>query len=553
MFRSRTASLPLRLLVVLAALLCTVAGCGNRSNENDDDEATPASGKDHTPGVLRYALTAEPTTLDPALVSDGPTIDVLMQIYEGLVGWNENNEVTPLAAAALPKISPDGRTYTFKLRPGLKFTDGRDVVAEDVKYSLTRALDPKLASPVATTYLNDIEGWKEVADGKTRDLRGVRVLDSRTVEITLVGPRAYFLGKLTYPTGYILDRETVERGEKTEGGAYTVGKNNTVGTGPFKLHSYQPQSKVVLSANEGYWNGKPKLTRIERPIVLSGLTRRNLYETGKLDMVDISKADYEQDRDSVDRNGELHHFDRAAVYYLGMNQTHYAPFRDKRVRQAFAYAIDKDAIIKDVLLGINPRAEGVVPIGVPGYDPEFKGIPFDPNKARELLAAAGYPDGQGLPPITLSFREQQPDLTKTAEVVQQQLSDIGVEVRLNEMEWATFLKETDAKRLDFIHLRWSADYLDPQNFLSVLLKSDSPENRVAYKNAAYDALLTTADASTDWDKRRKLYRQAERLVVDDAPWVPLYFQRDIELIKPHVTDLRDSLMGHLPHTTTRVE
>ncbi len=536
---------------VLAASLVGLvpAGCGNRGG----NRAAGGGDGGKVPGALRYALTAEPTTLDPALVSDGPTIDVLQQMYEGLVGWGENNDIVPLLAAQMPEISADGREYTFVLRDGVTFTNGRTVTAEDVKYSLTRALDPKLGSPVAMTYLNDIEGADAVNAGKATELAGVTAVDPKTVRIRLVAPRAYFLGKLTYPTGYALAKEEVEKGPTTPGGAHSINETNSVGSGPFKMGSYARQSKVTLLANANYWGGAPKLSRIERPIVLSAETRRNLYDTGQLDLVELEKSRYAQDRENKELQSQIKAYDRPATFYLGMNQTSYAPFKDRRVRQAFAHAINKDDILQRVLQGVNKKAEGVVPVGIPGYDPNFKGLPYDPAKAKQLLAEAGFPEGKGLPPLTLTFREQQPDLSKTAQVIQAQLKEIGVSINVDEMEWGKFLKMTDDRQIDFFHMRWMADYLDPQNFLSVLLHSKAPENRTAYNNPAYDALLDKADASMNKEERIRLYRQAERLVVDDAPWVPIYYQRDLELVKPHVSGIRESLFGHLPHTQTTVQ
>ena len=264
-------------------------------------------------------------------------------------------------------------------------------------------------------------------------------------------------------------------------------------------------------------------------------------------------SDYERDKADAKVSGDIQTFGRAATFYLGLNQTHYAPFKDKRVRQAVAHAIDKDAIIKTVLLGINKRAEGVLPEGLPGYDASFKGLPYDTAKAAELLAAAGYPGGKGLPPLVLSFREKQTDLAKAAEVMKEQLGKVGIPVTLREMEWGTFLKATDNKEIDLFHMRWSADYLDPQNFLSLLLTSGSPENRTGYTNKEYDAMCAAADSERDSAKRMALYAKAERFVVDDAPWVPIYFQKDLELVKPWVKGIKDSLMGHLPHKTTSVE
>ena len=533
---------------VCSALAGTLAGCP----ANSGGQATSASGSTK-PGVLRYPLTANPTTFDPALVSDGSTIDLLHQIYQGLVGWNEKSEVTPILAKEMPKVSADGTVYTFTLRDDATFTNGRAVTAEDFKYSITRSLQPSLNSPVATTYLNDIKGAEEVSSGKATEVSGIKVINSQTLQITLVAPRAYFLGKLTYPTAFVVAKEVVEKGEKTEGGAFAVTDANTVGTGPFMLDSYTPQSMVALKANPDYFGGAPKLKGIERKIVLDAKTVRNLYDSGELDVVTLEKGDYAQDKDNPDLKAQIQQFDRSATFYLGLNQTKYAPFKDKRVRQAVAYAVDKDAIVESVLQGVNQKAGGVLPKGIPGYDAKITGLPFDPAKAKSLLAEAGFPGGKGLPPLVLTFREKQPDLAKTAEVIKEQLSAVGIPVDLNEMEWGVFLKKTDNREIEFFHMRWSADYLDPQNFLSVLLTSKAPENRTGYNNPAYDKLCAQADGESNAQKRLALYNTAEKMVVDDAPWVPVYYQKDLELMKPYVSGIRDSLMGHLPHTTTEIK
>ena len=545
-------------LLFAAVMGLPLAGCNNSggsasSSPTATGEAAPSAGGSKTPGVLKYALTAEPTTLDPATVRDGVTIDLLQSLYEGLVGWNDKNQVAPLAAKELPKISADGKVYTFTLRDGAKFHNGRQITAEDVKYSLTRALDKRLASPVAMNYLDDIVGAKDLNDGKTAELAGVKVIDPKTVQITLVGPRAYFLGKLTYGTGYILPKEEVEKGDKNEAGVYLITEKNAIGSGPFKLKEYRRQDRVILDANPDYWAGKPKLTSIERPIILDSKTARNLYDSGELDYITLEKGDYELDKDKPELKDQIKFWDRASTFYIGMNQTNYAPFKDKRVRQAIAHAIDKETIVKNVLAGVNQTAQGVVPKGLFSYDETFRGLSYDVNQSKKLLADAGFPDGKGLPPLVLYFREQQPDLRKTAEVVKEQLGAIGVPVTLNEMEWGAYLRLNEQKKMDLFHMRWGADYLDPQNFLSILLTTKGTENYTGYSNPQYDALCARADAESDIAKRTELYREAEKIVVDDAPWVPLYYQKDLELMKPYVTGVRDMLLGHLPHLTTEVK
>jgi oligopeptide transport system substrate-binding protein len=525
--------------------LALLAGCGR--GEAVRGGSTAGSGAAGGSTVLRLAQTAEPTTFDPALVQDGPTIEVLMHLYDGLLEWTSDNDLAP-ALAEKWEVSRDGHTYTFHLRSGVKFGNGREVVADDFVYSLTRALLPATASSVATTYLGDIVGAQEVAEGKATTLTGVKARSDRVLEITIDAPKAYFLAKLTYPTAYAVAREAVE----PRGGR--IDEKNAIGTGPFRLSEYSRGERIVLMANDDYYEGRPKLDRIERLIVLDAGTRHQMFEAGQLDLVDVSTADLEQDRKDPNLSRLLHSFARPAVFYCALNQRAYVPFRDRRVRQAFNHAIDRERLVKTVLLGVNPPAYGIVPPGVPGHDPGFRGLAFDPAGARRLLAEAGYPDGKGLPPLTLTFRERSPDIKRTAEVIAEMLrANLGVPVALRELEWGKFLAERNRGTMPLYFLRWMADYLDPQNFLSVMLHSSAPENTIGYSNPEFDRLCDTADTTQDRERRLALYRQAEALVVEDGAWVPIYFQRDNELWNPALRGVEDMLMGHLPHKRTHFE
>ena len=495
--------------------------------------------------VLRYPLLSEPTTMDPARVEDGPTIDVLQQIYDGLVQWNTKNQVVPNVAEGWT-VSPDGRTYTFTLRKDVKFTNGDPVTARDFVYSLNRALNPSTQSTVASTYLNDIDGVADVLSGKARAAKGIRAVDDYTLRITLDKPKAYFISKLTYPTGYVLDRKAIEAG----GPRWT---EHPIGSGPFMLDRWDHQSMVRLKANPGYHEGRPKLDAIERPILLDPETRHAKFESGELQMTDVTMGDYDRDRSDPKLAPDLRTFPRPAVFYCSLNQAAFPPFKDKRVRQAFNYAIDKDTLIRVVMRGVVRKAEGILPPGVPGYDPALKGLDFNPAKARTLMAAAGYPNGRGFPPLTLTFREKQADMKRFAEAMADQLQkNLGITVALREMEWGSFLDARNKGILPFYFLRWMADYLDPQDFLSVMLHTGTQENGAHYSNPRFDALCDRADLLQDARQRLALYRQAERIAVDDAAWIPLYFQTDIELWDPRVKGVEESLMGHLPHKRTYI-
>jgi ABC-type transport system substrate-binding protein len=252
---------------------------------------------------------------------------------------------------------------------------------------MTRALLPATTSAVATTYLNDIVGARDVAEGKTTTLAGAKALDDRRLQITIDAPKAYFMAKLTYPTAYAVCKEAVESG----GGR--IDETNVVGTGPFRLAEYSRGARILLTANDDYYQGRPKLDRIERLIVLDAGTRHQMFEAGQIDIVDVSTADLEQDRRDPKLSRQLHSFERPAVFYCALSPKAFPPFRDRRVRQAFNHAVDRDRLVQTVLLGVNTVARGIVPPGVPGHDPNLKGLVFDPERAKTLLAEAGYPDG----------------------------------------------------------------------------------------------------------------------------------------------------------------
>jgi ABC-type transport system substrate-binding protein len=529
-------------LAALAALATGLAGCGGGSGGGSAGGSAEPAGQ-----VLHVAQQAEPTTLDPAQVQDGPTIELMMQIYDGLVQWNVKNELVP-ALAEKWDISEGGRTYTFHLRDGVKFHNGRALTAEDVVYSITRSLSPKVASPIAEVYLGDIVGAKAFRKGTSSTLEGVSAPDPKTVKIRIDVPKAYFLAKLTYPTAYAVCKEAIE---KTGG---KVDETSMIGTGPFKLTEYRRGDRLILDANPDYFEGAPKLARVERRVLLDNGSRRDKFEAGELDIADISMATYHADKDNAELQSQLHQFPRPSVYYMALNQKAFPAFKNPKVRQAFAMAVDRQQIVDSVHEGVPQPAHGIVPAGVPGHDPSFRGFPYDPDRARKLLAEAGYPGGQGFPPLTLSFRASVEDIKNTATAVQDDLQkNLGIRVNLDEVEWGTFLDRRTKGTMPFYFLRWAADYLDPQNFLSTMLRTGSPENTLGYSNPEFDRLCDAADVMQDHKKRMATYHKAEAIAVNDAPWIPIYFQKDVELWNPKLRGVEDSLMGHLPHKRTYFE
>ncbi|MBI1757388.1 MAG: peptide ABC transporter substrate-binding protein [Fimbriimonas ginsengisoli] len=522
---------------VVFASLALVAACGK-----GDVSEKVSQGKAN---VFRYPIVTTPTSLDPGIVQDGDTIDLIQQVFEGLVAWGENNQPVPNLATGWT-ISPDGKTYTFTIKKGVKFHNGRELEAEDFKFAMERTCNPKFNSQTAENYLGDIVGVMDKLHGKAKNISGISAPDKTTLKITIDKPRPHFLGKLTYPCAFAVAREATPAGEIRS-------VKEMIGTGPYRAESYTPDQIFVLGANKDYHGGTISVDRIERPVVKDAATRLNMYKNGEIDLVQLERQDVKGLRNDPKLKDHLKFFVRPAIWYVGFNLKAYPPFADLRVRKAFTMAVDRESIVRDILDGINVVADGILPPGVIGHRDNPPGFKYNPEEARKLLAEAGFAGGKGLPALELTFREQRPDIRVVAEAVASQLKkNLGVEVSLRTMEWRAYLEKHNAKKQVFFHMRWAADYLDPQNFLSLMLSTNGNENKTYYSNGQVDALCEKADADMNQEERLALYQKAEDLILADAAWIPIYFQKDAELINPRVQGLRESLFGHLPHTTVRL-
>jgi ABC-type transport system substrate-binding protein len=532
-------------IALLAAVVCAF-GCQKGSFSERTSTTTGSTGAGTS--VLRYPIQTNPTSLDPGMTQDGDTLDVIQQVYEGLVGWGPDNQVHGILAENWD-VSPDGKKYTFHLKKGVKFHSGREVTADDFKWSIERNTDIALASPV-TGYLTDIVGVdaKIAKNSKVKDISGYKVIDPSTIEITLKEPTPYFLGKLTYLISAVMDKDVTPVGKPM------TDLKQMIGTGPFKMSKYERNQIVVVTRNDDYHGGKPKLDAIERPIILDASTRLAKYKTGELDMTFLQRQDVEGINADPVLKDQMKQFDRPSIYYIAMNQLVYAPFKDKKVRQAFAMALNKDNMVNTLMNGQNRVANSIVPPGCLGYRENAKVYPYDPEAAKKLLAEAGYANAKGMPTLELYFRESVPDVKLIAEAAQRDLkANLNVDVKLMPLEWAAYLQKFNAKQLPFYHMRWAADYLDPQNFLSYMLATWGPENKLGYNNPEFDQNCKMGDTTMEWEKRAPYYAKAEDIVLQDAVWVPIYFQKDNELHSPRLSGMRESLFGHLPHTTTALE
>ncbi|MBI4233952.1 MAG: peptide ABC transporter substrate-binding protein [Chloroflexi bacterium] len=476
-------------------------------------------------GVFRR-LWADPPTLDPALTSDTTSAGIVVEVFSGLVNYTPDLQLIPEIAESWD-ISPDGKTYTFHLRKSARFHDGKPVTARDFKYSLERAADPKTASPVADTYLGDIVGVRDKLKGKATEVQGVKVVDDSTLQLTIDAPKSFFIAKLTYPTSYVVDRENIEK----MGARWTEKPN---GTGPFILKEYKVGDRIVLARNPNYYLEPARIDGAE--FILSGGTQMAMYENDEIHLSGVGLADLDRVKNPSDPlNKQLVVAPPGfEIDYIGFN-VKLPPFDDPKVRQALNYAINKEVIAKEVLADRVVPAYGILPPGFPGFNPDLKGIRFDKDKAKDLLGQSRY--AKNMPRIVLTVPGTGGSIGLDLEVILSQWKqNLGIQVELQQVEWATFLEDLNKQKLQvYSGLGWQADYPDPQDFLDVLFHSQSELNHGGYSNPELDRLLDEAAKSTDWNKRVELYNKAERIIVDDVAWVPLWYSGErLALVKPYI-------------------
>jgi len=480
-------------------------------------------------GATLNLMGNDPPTLDPHLSMDATSASYIVEIFSGLVTLSPDLEVVPDIARRW-EVSEDGTVYTFYLRDDVKFHDGKPVTARDFKYSLERACDPWTGSVVADIYLGDIVGAREKLSGLADEVSGVEVIDDHTLRITIDAPKPYFLGKLTHSTAFVVDKDNVERGGRT----WTDRPN---GTGPFKLKEYRLGRQIVLERNDLYY-GEPRPSVEQVNFILAGGSAMTMYENGELEAVPVGLTDIERVTDPTNPlNKELTVSPSMSIFYLGFNVRR-PPFDDVKVRQAFNHALDKQRIMDVIFKKTVQAATGIVPPTMPGYHNEdLKGLAFDLEKARALIAESRYGDVSNFPEITLYTTGAGGAPSRMIEAITGMYKEnLGVDIAIQQTEWATFLSDISQKENPYqmYSLGWIADYPDPENFLDVLFHSEKSENHMGYSNPEVDDLLEKARTEQDPEKRLKLYQEAEQIIINDAPWVPLFYEVEYWLTKPYV-------------------
>ncbi len=521
--------------VVIVVVVATGGGGDGGDNGPQTDATDEPGGGQRAEGELRLGG-GEPITLDPHLTQDVSSAVYIVEIFGGLLTLEPNvqdpNDSTlqlkPDLAEAIPEPvqNPDGTvTYTFTLRENATFHDRTPVLAGDVKYSLERAADPATQSLVAEFFLGDIVGVKEKLREQADEISGVRVVNDRTIEITIERATPTFLQKLTYPTAFVVDQGEVESNPEN----WTRNPN---GTGPYELDEWVFGERIVLQANERYHLGAPSVKTVRFLLSGEGIT---LYEARDIDVTSVPVTDLTRVQDPNDPlNDEYVSRERLGMDYIGFN-IGAPPFDDPLVRRAFAMAIDREQIASGLFEDAVPVANSILMPGLAAYNEAAQAPAFDAAGALQLLEQSTYGGAEGLPPI--SYAESGAGGTageSTALLIEMWRDNLGVEVEIEQAESATFFQDVNEGRYQMFGLGWFMDYPDEENILNIHFDSESPNNDTGYSNPQVDTLLRQALTETDPARRIDLYRQAEQQILDDVPWFPLFFARTHALIKPYV-------------------
>lgn len=528
-------------LTVLVLLVLLLAACvpvatpapapateGEAPAAATEAEPAPAAGP-REGGTIIVGLQAEPTTLDSQQISDYNSHRAAYGIYDALLRFkDESTEVEPGLAESW-EISDDGLVYTLKLRQGVKFHDGTDFNAEAAKFNLERQIDPN--HPFHDT------GEFPYAEFTWGTVDKIEVVDDYTLKMTLKEPFAPFLNHLAMHPAAMVSPAAIEKYGRDI-------SNNPVGTGPFKFVSWTPGVEVVLEKNPDYWRGAPYLDRvIYRPIIEDQSRLTELEAGGVNFIVNIPPDDLARLKD--DSNLAVVEQPGMHTWWVAFNQSK-EPFNNTKVRQAINYAVNKQAIVDNLLQGTGTLAINPLPPVVWSYTDDIQRYDYNPDKAKELLAEAGYPDG-----FSCSFwvpesgsGMQQPVAMGTA--IQADLKAVGIDCEIQTFEWGTYLDKVivppEEAEFDMFEMSWIGDNGDPDNHLYILLSGEqwppNGYNMGFYKNDQVDALLKEARTTLDRAKRTELYQEAQKLIAQDPPWLIIDHETQIVVMNNNIKDFK---------------
>lgn len=449
-------------------------------------------------------------TLHPAGLNTSGERLLASALYEGLVYYDEKSGMQKPLLAKSWKYSSDGKSLVINLNKNARFHNGRKVKAKDIKDCWENSFSNTKEWSNISLFMC-ISGSKERLEGKQAEISGIQVINSSTLKISFEKPNGAFIATLTHPAFWIYD--------------IADSQEQPAGTGPFVLKTNQEFKKISLTRNEQYHRGVPSLSGLEISTYVDAYQAFGDYKAGKLDYLDgVPIKELKNLRSNDKYKKLLIEKPIFATYSLGFNMNKEPFAGNYLLRRAINYAIDRKAIVNDIFGGAYLTAKGVIPLGMPGYNKEMKGYIYDAVKSQELLEEAGYPMGDGLKTISLSYNND-PGHQQVAQSIAEQLSLLGINVELSPVEWESYEKKLINSDLTLFRLEWCADYPDADSFLYSLFHSSKIgiSNYCSYRNSQVDKVLDAARAEFRSDQERiKLMQRAEEIIVDDAPCLWLF-------------------------------
>lgn len=485
--------------------------------------------------TARYTLANEPPTLDWNLATDNVSYRILNDLMEGLTQFDEHLRPAPALAVSW-ELQNQGKTYVFHLNPEAKWSDGKPLTAQHFVDSWIRLLSPETGAEYAY-FLFDIQGAKDFNAGHLKDPRqvGIRATGPHELQVTLLEPRAYFPAITTFMVTYPIRLDLLEkygREKWTEAG-------QLVTLGPYQLKSWRHEYKIVLEKNRGFYGmPKPSIETVEIFFINDATVALSLYETGVLDFVELPPIAIPHFRN----HSEFSQRPKLRGFYFGIN-VQKTPFQNPKVRQAFGHAVNRSDIPKILQGGEIPTASWI-PQGLLGYNATL-GLNFDPERARRLLAEAGFPNGNGFPKTHLAFNTD--GLNKLmAEFFQAQIkTHLGVDLILDNQEWKVYLKNLQMDPPPLFRMGWGADYPDPDNFMN-LFTSTSGNNYTRWKSRKFDALILAAARASNPKQRERLYTEAQQILcVDEAAILPMFIATTSSLARAKFQNLFLTPLGYI--------
>lgn len=526
---------PLRRLVPgLCCLIFLLAGCARRESVADRDART---------GILHFSIGAEPADLDPQTVTSTNDSKIIQALFDPLVSYEPGTLAPVPGLAERWEISPDGLVYTFHLRADAKWSNGDPLTAQDCVESWKRILSPALGAEYAY-FLYLLRGAEAFHKGQTRDFGtvGARAADARTLVVTLAYPAPYFLQiLLNSPWRPVHVRSIAAVGDPLQRGTKWTLPGALVGSGPFVLKEWSLNRRVVVEKSPTYWDrARVRLNAIHFYPIDQMDAEERAFRAGQLHLtwaVPLAKVQ------PLQREGAptLRLDPLLETHFFRLN-TRVAPLDDVRVRRALALAVDRDALATKILPGGRQPAPTFVPSFLAGYTPPARRA-YDPEAARRLLAEAGFPGGKGFPALEVLFHNAE-ILRLVSEALQQAWRrELGIEIRLANQEKKTVFARRRAGDFQLVLGTWTADYLDATTFLD-MWRSDSGNNQTGWADPAYDALGDRANTIADPAARAAVLAQAEALVLDAAPIIPVYFNSHVYLVHPALKGWAPTPMEH---------